>query len=205
MVDGNVISTNRSYTFIVDKSITILGCFSINTYTVTVTNGTGGGTYKHGDKCTVTATVPSTHNFTSWSNGVTSNPYTFTVTSNVTLTANLAVKQGAPGTSITISDWSPTEMGGSNHYNWKNIGIGAKPVKFTLLSYTHGRISLASKWVINLSAGENQSVQMYYINPSGNERWSKMNWHHNNSTGEFYWGMISEGSGGFSYTFRLEY
>ena len=67
------------------------------TYTVTVTvndaamgSATGGGTYRAGQSCTVTATPNSDYHFVSWSNGVTDNPYTFTVVANITLTATFA-------------------------------------------------------------------------------------------------------------------
>ncbi len=64
------------------------------TYTVSVSSvntsmGTvsGGGTYEEGATATVTATPKSGYKFTKWSNGSTANPYTFTVTSDVSLTA----------------------------------------------------------------------------------------------------------------------
>jgi hypothetical protein len=67
------------------------------TYTVTVTvndaamgTATGGGTYRAGQSCTVTATPNSGYHFVSWSNGITDNPYTFTVVANITLTATFA-------------------------------------------------------------------------------------------------------------------
>ena len=67
------------------------------TYTVTVTvndatmgSATGGGTFRAGQSCTVTATPNSGYHFVSWSNGVTDNPYTFTVVANITLTATFA-------------------------------------------------------------------------------------------------------------------
>ena len=71
------------------------------TYTVTVTvtdatmgTATGGGTYQAGQSCTVTATANSGYRFVNWSNGETANPYTFTVVSNITLTANFESVQG---------------------------------------------------------------------------------------------------------------
>ena len=64
------------------------------TYTVTVSSAnssmgtvSGGGTYEEGQTATVTATPKSGYKFTRWSNGSTANPYSFTVTSDVSLTA----------------------------------------------------------------------------------------------------------------------
>ena len=47
----------------------------------------GGGTYESGTNATLTATANTGYEFVKWSNDVTDNPYTFEVTSDVTLTA----------------------------------------------------------------------------------------------------------------------
>lgn len=64
------------------------------TYTISVSSAntsmgtvSGGGTYEEGATATVTATPKSGYKFTRWSNGSTINPYSFTVTSDVSLTA----------------------------------------------------------------------------------------------------------------------
>jgi uncharacterized repeat protein (TIGR02543 family) len=53
-------------------------------------SATGGGTFHAGESCTVTATPISGYHFVGWSNGMTDNPYTFTVVANITLTATFA-------------------------------------------------------------------------------------------------------------------
>ena len=64
------------------------------TYTISVSSAnnsmgtiSGGGTYEEGQTATVTAIPKSGYKFTRWSNGSTANPYSFTVTSDVSLTA----------------------------------------------------------------------------------------------------------------------
>ncbi|MBQ7997708.1 MAG: leucine-rich repeat protein, partial [Paludibacteraceae bacterium] len=64
------------------------------TYTVSVSSAntsmgtvSGGGTYEEGQTATITATPKSGYKFTRWSNGSTANPYSFTVTSDISLTA----------------------------------------------------------------------------------------------------------------------
>ena len=63
----------------------------VEKYTVTVVGGTGGGEFDKDTEITVTATVPAGKVFVKWSDGVTyvstSNPYTFSVEKDVTLTA----------------------------------------------------------------------------------------------------------------------
>jgi len=60
-------------------------------FTVTVENGTGGGAFKDGAQVTVTATIPGGKEFVAWLDGETQkstqNPYTFTLTKDITLTA----------------------------------------------------------------------------------------------------------------------
>ena len=63
-------------------------------YTISVSSNntsmgtvSGGGTYEEGATATVTASPKNGYKFTKWSNGSTANPYSFTVTSNMSLTA----------------------------------------------------------------------------------------------------------------------
>ena len=99
--NGNVVSTNASYSFAVNANRTLVANFSQQTqsYVIAVSanpsNGgivSGGGAYYQGDNCTVTATANSGFNFTNWTengNVVSTNAsYSFVVTSNRTLVAN---------------------------------------------------------------------------------------------------------------------
>lgn len=63
------------------------GGVGIRKYTVVVTNGSGSGIYKRGDICTAIASVPTNYKFVRWSDGATSNPYSFAVKRDITLTA----------------------------------------------------------------------------------------------------------------------
>ena len=63
----------------------------IQQFTITVINGTGGGTFDVGSSVTITATIPNGKIFDYWelngANVSTSNPYTFTVSGDATYTA----------------------------------------------------------------------------------------------------------------------
>jgi len=91
-VDGVVVSTDNPYTFEVIDNIKLTAEF-VQLYNVSVVNGTGGGDYEMGSSATVTATVPEGKEFIGWTiDGVvvsTDNPYTFEVTDNIMLTAEL--------------------------------------------------------------------------------------------------------------------
>ncbi len=99
--NGNVVSTNASYTFTVTGNRTLVANFTQQTYTITVsanpTNGgtvTGGGAFHYGESCTVMATAANGYSFVNWTengNAVSTNAnYTFTVTGGRTLVANFA-------------------------------------------------------------------------------------------------------------------
>lgn len=87
-------STQNPYTLVLNGNTTLTALFAIDSMTVNATAGNplmgtvlGGGTVLLNGTTTLTA-VPSGNNiFLSWSNGVTDNPYTLTVTSDTTLQA----------------------------------------------------------------------------------------------------------------------
>ena len=114
--NGNVISSDASYTFTVNSNRSLVANFALQTYTISVSanpsNGggvSGGGTYSYGQSCTVTATVADGFNFANWTengNAVSSNAsYTFTVTGNRTLVASfMAIPEGAIAGLFTINN-----------------------------------------------------------------------------------------------------
>lgn len=180
----------------------------IKKYTVIVTNGSGSGVYKKNTICTATATVPNTHRFVSWSNGATSNPYSFPVTQDITLTASLALRPGAPGTTVSFSSGC---NGGSASINWNNYGIGARPVKFTLTSYNQA--GSRSDWYLSGAWGPHtigsdsgsSTLRMDYVNSSGSSRWSNvtLRW---SSNGTMSWTMpVGSSSAWTSFSVTLEY
>ena len=118
--NGNVVSTNASYTFTVNANRTLVANFTEQSqqYTINVSadpnNGgsvSGGGTYYEGESCTVRATANTGYAFTNWTeNGsvVSTNPrYTFVVTGNRTLVANFTSQ------TYTISATSDPINGGT--------------------------------------------------------------------------------------------
>ena len=115
--DGNVVSTNASYSFTVTESANYVAHFTSSTHVVTTgvypsAGGyvTGAGTYAHGASCTVNATPNDGYVFVKWTiNGqqVSMQPsYTFTVNENTRITAHFVVE------SCTITAEASPEEGG---------------------------------------------------------------------------------------------
>ena len=116
---GTVVSTNNPYNFTVTANTTLTAHFEANDpaityYNVNVisantnmgnVNSTASGSVAENTSVTVTATANPGYHFVNWTNAAgtvvtTDNPYTFTVTSDITLTANF---EANPVTQYTVT------------------------------------------------------------------------------------------------------
>lgn len=97
--NGNVVSTEASYTFVVTESGTYIATFKnqeepVTKVTITVEGGSGSGTYNVGTSITITATPVQGKTFIGWmhNGNIVSNQleYTFTVTESGTYSATFA-------------------------------------------------------------------------------------------------------------------
>ena len=100
--NGEVVSTDPSFSFVVTGMINLVANFSINTYSIAATaNPAAGGTvdgvgdYQYGTSCTLTASANEGYTFTNWTeNGTevsTNANYTFTVGGGRDLVANFTI------------------------------------------------------------------------------------------------------------------
>ena len=103
--------------------------WTANTYTITVTAGSGGtvsggGNVTHGDSVEVTATANQGYHFVNWTeNGTevsTSATYSFTATANRTLTANFAADAVEP-TPTPTPDPTPSGPSTGDSTGWDDI------------------------------------------------------------------------------------
>ena len=85
--NDTVVSSDAEYNFTVTATAAFVANFQLNQYEITATanptNGgaiTGAGTYYYGTTVTLTATANTGYTFSAWSDGVTDNPRTDTVT-----------------------------------------------------------------------------------------------------------------------------
>ena len=147
---GTTVSTNASFTFPVTETATYKAHFKIKSYTIGVSanpenGGTveGGGSYDHGQNCTVKATPAEGYAFTNWTDDgeVASEDadYTFTVTSNRTLVANFKKLQ-ANEYSIQVSANPPeggTVTGGGTYHEGDQCKVNANSnAGFTFINWT---------------------------------------------------------------------
>lgn len=110
--DGN---TENPRQYRIEDNITLTAFFVIDTYTVSVVSSdiirgmveASGTEFVYGTPCTVTATAYTGYTFAGWSNGITANPYTFAVISDVELTA-LFVEEGEEVYTVTVESADPT-------------------------------------------------------------------------------------------------
>ena len=116
--NGNVVSNNANYTFVVNGNRTLVANFTQQNYSINVSANpalggtvTGGGAFHYGDNCTVVATANNGYTFTNWTEGgnvvSTNASYNFTVTGNRTLVAHFNAQ------SYTITATAEPSVGGT--------------------------------------------------------------------------------------------
>ena len=117
-------STANPRTVTVNSNMSFTAYFTTNQYTITVNASpaaggtvTGGGNYAYGATATLTATPNSGYSFMQWSDGVTANPRTVTVTGNATYTA-LFLSAGGETFMLTVTSGAPLlgQVTGSGSY-----------------------------------------------------------------------------------------
>ena len=102
--NGVKISTEPSYTFVVNETATYVANFSLNSYDITVNVNleeggvvAGSGTYSHGTTATLTATANEGYSFVNWTrNGSVvsyNSSYSFTVTGSASYVANFTLNR----------------------------------------------------------------------------------------------------------------
>ena len=145
--NGNVVSSNATYTFNVEGNRNLVANFTLNNYTVTVSanpsNGgtvTGGGNFTYGQSCTVTATANTGYTFSNWTengNVVSSNAnYTFTVEGNRNLVANFTAITYTITVSANPSNSGTTSGGGTYTHGQSCTVIATSADGYTFMNWT---------------------------------------------------------------------
>jgi hypothetical protein len=135
--NGMTVSTNANYAFSVTANRTLTAEFSQIQYTIStsanpITGGStsGGGTFINSQSVTVTASANTGWNFTGWSeNGMTVSTnvsYTFSVTTNRTLTAEFSQQQFA--INVTADSLQGGIISGGGNYTYgQQVTVTATP------------------------------------------------------------------------------
>lgn len=95
--NGNLVSTNKTYTFSCTRNVTLTAVYETIKFNLTVTGGSGSGTYEYGSKVSVTATIKESEEFVAWvdenENVIsTDNPYIFEIKSDLSLICKIELK-----------------------------------------------------------------------------------------------------------------
>jgi hypothetical protein len=142
-INGNVVSSNYSYSFTVTGNISLQANFRLippKTYTVTTviipTNSgiaTGTGTYEENETANLTASPAQGYEFVNWTingNVVSSNAsYSLTVTGNITIEANfrLIPPKTYTVTVITVPENGGTVLGAGTYNEGQSVVLTASP------------------------------------------------------------------------------
>ena len=165
--NGNVVSTNRNYTFTVTSNRTLVANFQAQpqNYNISVsanpTNGgtvTGGGSYQQGQSCTVSATPATGYNFVRWTeNGQqvsTNASYTFTVTGNRTLVAQFQLQSFSITASADPNNGGTVTGGGTYNYG-QSCTLSATPATgYTFVNWTKNgqQVSTNASYTFNVTS-----------------------------------------------------
>ena len=168
--NGNVVSTNASYTFTVTNNRNLVANFQAQTqnYTINVSadpaeggNVSGGGTYQQGQSCTVTATANTGYNFVKWTengNQVSTNAtYTFTVNSNRNLVAHFQAQNYYIATNANPSYGGSTTGNGLYAYGQSCTVIATPATGYDFVNWTEGgqQVSTEANYTFTVTNGRN--------------------------------------------------
>ena len=175
--NGTIVSTQPSYTFVVNGNRTLVANFQAlpQNYTISVsanpTNGgtvTGGGTYQQGQSCTVHATANTGYTFTNWTengNVVSTNAnYTFTVTGNRTLVANFTLQQYTITALVDPSQWAGGVEGGGVYTYGQSCTLTATPtVPYIFVNWTKNGIQVSTNATYTFTVTESATYVAHFV------------------------------------------
>ena len=171
--NGNVVSTNRDYTFTVNGNRTLVANFTQQNYTISVSANptlggtvTGGGAFHYGDNCTVTATANNGNTFTNWTEGgnvvSTNASYSFTVTGNRTLVANFTA-QTYTINAVASPNYGGTVSGGGNFNYGQSCTLTATPAaNYTFINWTKQGEVVSTNATYTFTVTESATYQAHF-------------------------------------------
>ncbi|MGD1019973.1 MAG: hypothetical protein ABSA12_11725 [Verrucomicrobiia bacterium] len=167
--NGTVVSTSACYSFTATSNETLVANFSLNSDTITTTaspaiagTASGGGTFNCGSNVTVTATANACYQFVNWTEGgtvvSTSASYTFTASSNETLTANFTPTTYMIGTGSSPTGGGSTSGGGTVSCG-SNVTVTATAnACYQFVNWTEGGTVVSTSASYTFTAGANRTL-----------------------------------------------
>ena len=166
--------TNATATITVTKDTTLTAEFAIKTYMVSVaannsSYGTvgGGGTVNHGSTTTITATPATGYKFVKWSNGSTKATETITVTSDLSLTAEFAIKTYTVAVSANNSSYGTVEGGGSVAHGSTATITATPKTGYKFVKWSNGSTNASE--TITVTSDLTLTAEFAFIIPEGNQ------------------------------------
>ncbi len=172
--NGNVVSSNATYTFTVTGNRTLVAHFQTQTYTITATanpnNGgtvTGGGTFNYGQSCTLTATPATGYTFVRWTkNGAqvsTNATYTFTVTESAAYVAHFELQSFTVSVSANPTDGGIVTGGGTFNYG-QNCTVNAMANEgYNFVNWTEGGNVVSTNTHYSFSVTSNRTLVANFV------------------------------------------
>ena len=182
-------STTNPRTVTVNSNMSFTAYFNSNQYTIAANASpasggtvTGGGSYPYGASVTLTATPNTGYSFMQWSDGVTANPRSITVTGNATYTA-LFMAEGGETFTLTVTSGAPLlgQVTGSGVYPaGALVEIKAIPASYArFVKWNDGNTDNPRTVVVNSDlafVAEFVQAQQYTITvQSNNAEWGQVN------------------------------
>ncbi len=168
--NGNVVSTETSYSFTVTEAAEYVANFELNTYDITAaanpTEGgtiTGAGSYSHGTTATLTAIANEGFVFANWKKDgqqvSTSTSYSFTVTEDADFVANFEALPTYTVTATANPATGGTVSGGGTYYEGATCNLMATANEgYTFINWTKNGQSVSTNLAYSFTVTENVSL-----------------------------------------------
>ena len=183
--NGNVVSTNATYTFTVNGSGNYVANFNVPTYTITTSsnpsNGgttSGGGTFEYGQSCTLHATANTGYTFVNWTkNGTqisTNANYTFTVTESGAYVANFEAQTFTVAVEASPAEGGTVSGGGTYNYGQSCTITATTNEGYNFLKWTRNGTQVSTNPSYTFTVTQNATyvahfeVRSFYIALSAN-------------------------------------
>ncbi len=167
--NGNVVSPDANYTFIVNGNRTLVANFTQQQFTITATanpsdggNVTGGGTYTYGQQCTLTATPATGYDFVRWTkNGQqasTNANYTFTVTESATYVAQFQLQSFTISVSANPDDAGTVSGNGTYNYGASCTVVATPTQAYNFINWTENGVEVSNEPSFTFTVDANRSL-----------------------------------------------